>query len=66
MSEWDVVLRRFGCRGPLEMDVESPRYADGPALALRQMRRFTSMAPATSVTTEKGGSEEGFRHGFSD
>ena len=36
-SEWDKFLRRFGCRGPLEMDVASPCYADGPALALRQM-----------------------------
>lgn len=36
-SEWDAFLRRFGCRGPLEMDVASPRYADDPALALQQM-----------------------------
>jgi len=37
LSEWDVFLRRFGCRGPHEMDVASPRYADDPVLALQQM-----------------------------
>ena len=36
-SEWDAFLRRFGCRGPHEMDVASPRYADDPTLALQQM-----------------------------
>ena len=37
LSEWDAFLRRFGCRGPLEMDVASPRYADDPNVALQQM-----------------------------
>jgi len=37
MSEWDAFLRRFGCRGPHEMDVASPRYADDSTLALRPM-----------------------------
>lgn len=37
MSEWDAFLRRHGCRGPLEMDLASPRYEDAPSLALRQM-----------------------------
>ncbi len=37
LSDWDTFLRRFDCRGPLEMDVASPRYGDDPALALRQM-----------------------------
>ena len=37
LSAWDVFLSRFGCRGPLEMDLASPRYADDPGLALRQM-----------------------------
>ena len=36
-SAWDAFLRRFGCRGPHEMDVASPRYADDPILALQQM-----------------------------
>jgi len=37
LSAWDAFLGRFGWRGPLEMDLASPRYADDPLLALRQM-----------------------------
>ena len=37
LTAWDAFLRRFGCRGPHEMDVASPRYADDPILALQQM-----------------------------
>jgi pyruvate,water dikinase len=37
LSEWDTFQRRFGCRGPHEMDVASPRYADDPTIALQQM-----------------------------
>ena len=37
LSAWDAFLATFGCRGPLEMDLASPRYADDPGLALRQM-----------------------------
>jgi rifampicin phosphotransferase len=37
LSAWDAFLSRYGCRGPLEMDLASPRYADDPSLALRQM-----------------------------
>ncbi len=41
LSEWDAFQRRFGCRGPQEMDVASPRYADDPTLALQQMSFMT-------------------------
>ncbi|MEE9253393.1 MAG: PEP-utilizing enzyme, partial [Pseudomonadales bacterium] len=37
LDAWDAFMERHGCRGPLEMDLASPRYADDPALALRQM-----------------------------
>ncbi len=37
LSAWDAFLSKFGCRGPLEMDLASPRYADDPGLALMQM-----------------------------
>lgn len=37
LNAWDAFLSRFGCRGPLEMDLASSRYADDPSLALRQM-----------------------------
>lgn len=41
LSEWETFLRRFGCRGPHEMDVASPRYADDSTLALQQMSYMT-------------------------
>jgi pyruvate,water dikinase len=41
LSEWDAFLQRFGCRGPHEMDVASPRYADNPTIALQQMSTMT-------------------------
>jgi pyruvate,water dikinase len=37
LEAWKRFDDRFGCRGPMEMDVASPRYADDPLLALRQM-----------------------------
>ena len=37
LKAWDAFQRRFGCRGPQEMDVASPRYRDDPTLALQQM-----------------------------
>jgi phosphohistidine swiveling domain-containing protein len=37
LSAWDAFLTTFGWRGPLEMDLARPRYADGPRLALQQM-----------------------------
>jgi pyruvate,water dikinase len=41
LHAWDAFVARFGCRGPLEMDVSSARYGDDPQLALRQL---TAMA----------------------
>ena len=41
LSAWDAFLSRYGCRGPLEMDLASPRFADDPGLALRQMSFMT-------------------------
>ena len=37
MEEWDHFLRRFGHRGPMEMDVAHPRYGDAPGHALTQI-----------------------------
>lgn len=30
-------MHRFGCRGPMEMDIAHPRYADSPLIALNQI-----------------------------
>lgn len=37
LAGWDDFLGRFGCRGPLEMDLANPKYGDDPALLLRQL-----------------------------
>ena len=37
LLQWDDFLRRFGCRGPLEMDLANPKYGDDPDLVLRQL-----------------------------
>jgi rifampicin phosphotransferase len=42
LAAWDDFQGRFGCRGPQEMDLASPRYADDPRLALRQMSFMAS------------------------
>lgn len=41
LREWDDFLATYGWRGPLEMDLASPRYADDPRLAARQMSFMT-------------------------
>ena len=37
LSMWDRFIVRFGCRGPLEMELANPKYADDPKIALRQI-----------------------------
>ncbi|MFN7696134.1 MAG: PEP/pyruvate-binding domain-containing protein [Burkholderiales bacterium] len=37
LIDWTEFTERHGCRGPMEMDVACPRYADDPALALAQI-----------------------------
>ncbi|MGY6587292.1 MAG: PEP/pyruvate-binding domain-containing protein [Wenzhouxiangella sp.] len=37
MAEWERFLSTYGWRGPMEMDLASPRYADDSGLAIRQM-----------------------------
>ena len=37
LAEWDDFLQRFGCRGPLEMDLANPKYGDDSQLLLRQL-----------------------------
>ena len=44
IDEWDAFVARFGARGPHEMDVASPRYADEPGIALEQMASMATGA----------------------
>ena len=37
LALWDEFVRRYGCRGPLEMELANPKYGEAPQLALRQM-----------------------------
>lgn len=36
-AAWNAFMRRYGCRGPAEMDIAQPRYADSPAIAWAQI-----------------------------
>lgn len=53
LRAWDEFLSRYGSRGPMEMDVASPRYADDPRLALRQM---------SFMAVDDGGFDPGAAH----
>lgn len=37
LAGWNDFLQRFGCRGPLEMDLANPKYGDDPQLLLGQL-----------------------------
>ncbi len=37
LAAWDEFVRRYGCRGPGELELTNPRYGDDPRLALEQM-----------------------------
>ena len=37
LALWDAFVARYGCRGPLEMELANPKYGEAPGLALRQM-----------------------------
>ena len=39
---WNDFGRRFGCRGPLEMDLSNPKYGDDIGLLLRQLAVLSS------------------------
>ena len=42
LEEWHRFVRQFGVRGPMEMDVAHPRYADAPHIALAQIGAMVS------------------------
>jgi rifampicin phosphotransferase len=46
LHAWDSFMARYGCRGPGEMDIANPRYADDPRLVLHQM---SSLAAGTAT-----------------
>lgn len=44
LSAWDQFMAQYGCRGPGEMDLATPHYADDPMTVLRQMSSMTADA----------------------
>ena len=37
IAEWDDFMKRFGCRGPAEIDIAVPRYEHRPCMVLSMM-----------------------------
>ena len=37
VAEWDDFMKRFGCRGPAEIDIAVPRYEHRPSMVLSMM-----------------------------
>jgi len=50
---WSAFVGRYGWRGPHEMDLASPRYADDPSIALRQVARQPGFDPAAAAATAR-------------
>ena len=44
LSAWDGFMEKYGFRGPLEVDLISPRYAEDPMLLINQMQNFNMVA----------------------
>ena len=40
MKEWNEFMRRFGRRGPMEIDIAKPRYENRPTLVLRMIHNI--------------------------
>ena len=46
LERWDAFVSRYGCRGPLEMELANPKYGEAPSLALRQMANIRASGGA--------------------
>ena len=46
LERWDAFVARYGCRGPLEMEIANPKYGEAPSLALRQMANIRASGGA--------------------
>ncbi len=42
LATWDSFIERYGCRGPLEMELANPGYGEEPKLALQQIAMIAS------------------------
>lgn len=48
MDAWNDFMRKFGFRGPGEVDVATPRYQDDPMIIIDQMKSYAELAPENS------------------
>jgi len=48
LEKWDGFMKRFGFRGPREVDVKTPRYQDAPLMVIKQMQGYASLAEESS------------------
>ena len=63
MNSWDNFVTKYGNRGPMEMDVASPRYSDSSILAAMQMASVreeyqTDNEPNLGQKPEQGNRED--------
>lgn len=42
LAAWDDFIDRFGCRGPMEMDLANPKYGDDARLLLNQLAALST------------------------
>jgi len=43
LSQWDDFMKRFGFRGPREVDVRTPRYQEAPEIVIQQMQNYRAL-----------------------
>ena len=49
LIQWDDFMKRFGFRGPREVDVlKTPRYQETPEIVVRQMQNYRALPPEDS------------------
>ena len=50
MVKWDEFMKRYGFRGPREVDIRTPRYQDDPAIVIRQIQNYRGLPAENSPT----------------
>jgi pyruvate,water dikinase len=63
---WDSFLSTYGWRGPLEMDLARPRYADDPSLAVRQLLHMATDDPDVDPEAGQRRQMDDRRHAYAE
>ena len=48
LRKWDDFMKRFGFRGPREVDIRTPRYQEAPEIVILQIQNYLSLPPEDS------------------